>query len=140
MLEMSRRADVFSATRSAFDERPFSWGTVDCIKVTAFHLRGMGHAVRFGTSGSYRTALGASRALARAGHATLCDAIASVGLIEIPPAACLLGDILVGPGTDAFEAIGIYVGNEAIYAFHEGTDVMSIGRILDHGRLRGWRA
>ena len=143
MTEMERRVAAVRLTMSHFAGKPFAWGRTDCAKVAAWHLRQMGHRVSgMGKAGTYKTPLGARRALSRLGHETLTDALGAIGLLEIAPAAALPGDIVVTPGTDGFEALTIVAGNGAVLGFHE--DALELGlqaiRIGNANSGRAWRA
>ncbi len=121
MTEIERRVAAVKATMARFSGKAFAWGRVDCAKLVAFHLRQMGHHESLGLAkaGSYRSALSARRALERAGHASLGAALESVGMVPIPPAAALPGDIIELPGEAAFEALTICVGNGRVFGFHQ---------------------
>ncbi len=141
MSDLQARVDAVKATQAHFAGRPFAWGRVDCVKVAAWHLRAMGHHLGLGLNkaGTYRSALGARRALERAGHASLAAALDGV-LPRIAPAAALPGDLLIGPGTDEWEALGIYAGNGAVVGFYDGEKGLTIVRLNSGIAGRAWRA
>ncbi|MES3154338.1 DUF6950 family protein [Sphingomonas faeni] len=141
MSELARRTAAVEATRAHFAGKPFAWGKVDCAKIGAFHLRQMGRHDALGLSraGTYRSALSARRALARAGHESLSAALDSIGLVRIPPAAALPGDIVLTPGTDDWEALGIIAGNDAVLSFHEDADGLDYARVFDWSAAEAWR-
>ena len=143
MTEMERRIAAVTATWDHFRGRPFAFGRVDCVKVAVWHLRQMGHRVTgIGQAGSYRTAVSARRALARAGFASLAEAVTAVGLDEIAPAAALPGDVLLAPSADNLESMGIVAGNGMVIGFHD--DALDAGvqrvRIVDIAAVRAFRA
>ncbi|UIJ43731.1 hypothetical protein LZK98_11580 [Sphingomonas cannabina] len=143
MTEIERRVAVTRATQARFAGRPHAYGSVDCVRVAAWHLRKMGRKVTgLAKAGSYKTAKGARRALTRAGFSSLVDAIQANGLVEIAPAAALPGDLMTSAGTDDLEAICIYAGNGAMLGFSE--EAMASGlqaiRIADFSAIRAWRA
>lgn len=109
------------ATYDHWGDRAFAWGKADCVKMAAWHLRGMGHVVRFAKAGSYSTAIGAKRALRRAGFASLTLALDGHFLPRIPLAMAMEGDIVMGAGDGPFEALGILLGNGAMLGFHADT-------------------
>jgi hypothetical protein len=139
MTEIERRVVAVNATRARFAGRAFAWGTVDCAKVVAWHLRKMGHRIGISKAGSYSTALSAKRALARWGVETLTEALDKAMLDRIPPAAALAGDVVQLPGTDAFDALAVVAGNGAVLGFHEDSDTLEVVR-LDVVPLAAWRA
>lgn len=70
--------------------RRFAWWSADCIRLLRTHLVNNGHAPP--PLPHYRSALGAKRALTKAGHADLAALLDSL-LVRIPPAAMLAGDV-----------------------------------------------
>ena len=115
------RIAATQATRDAFFGRAFAWGQADCAQLLAFHLRGMGHRIPLAKVGSYKSALGAKRALARFGVATLAEAMDRAGFARIPPAAAVAGDVLELPGSDGFAAMTVALGNGRVLGWHETT-------------------
>lgn len=119
MKPLIRRQQAVQATVNRFRGRSFAFGSVDCAKVTAFHLKQLGHKVRLSKAGQYKTLVGAQRALRRLGYETLTDAMDGHGFARIAPAACLLGDVVSFPCDHPIGALGIVVGNGNMMAFHE---------------------
>jgi hypothetical protein len=138
---MQDRVDAVAATMARFKGRPFRWGSVDCAKLGAFHLRRMGHHQGLGLAkaGTYRSALGARRAIERAGHASIAAALDGIGLPRIPPAAALPGDVMLSDGTEGLEALAIYAGNGAALGFHEDAAGAEVIRIADWSDMKAWR-
>lgn len=116
---MTRRVAAAQATLDRFQGRPFAFGKDDCARMVLFHLRQIGLKPRIAKAGSYSTLLGARRALARAGFATLAEAVDAQGLLRIPPAAAVVGDLLMMPGVDDFGALAVALGNGRVIAWHE---------------------
>lgn len=119
---MTRRVAAAQATLDRFQGRPFAFGKDDCARMVLFHLRQIGLKPRNAKAGSYSTLLGARRALARAGFATLAEAIDAQGLLRIPPAAAVVGDLLMMPGVDDFGALAVALGNGRVIAWHEDAE------------------
>ncbi|SEM63035.1 hypothetical protein SAMN05192583_0895 [Sphingomonas gellani] len=117
--EMVRRVAAAQATLARFRDRPFRWGSNDCARMAAFHLRQMGHKPQLAKAGSYRSALAARAALKRLGFATLAEALDAIGLQRVAPAEAWVGDIVMGDSGDVFGALGVLLGNEAMIGFHE---------------------
>lgn len=143
MTEIERRVAAIAATRARFEGRAFAWGRVDCAKVAAFHLRQMGHRRSLGLAraGSYSSALGARRALRRAGHDSLERALERAGAVPIAAAAALPADMLITPGTDGIDALAIMLGNMAVLGFHEdamarGVTIIRINTLADFRAVR----
>lgn len=116
---MVRRVAAAQATLDRFKDRPFAFGSDDCARMAVFHLRQLGFKPRIAKAGSYSTLLGARRALARAGFATLADAVDAQGLLRIPPAAAAVGDLLMVPGVDDLGALAVALGNGRVLMWHE---------------------
>lgn len=113
-----RRVEVAQGTLDRFRDKPFQWGTRDCSRMVAAHLRAMGYKVKLPPAGSYRSLRGATRALAAAGFGTVGEALDALGLLRIPPAAALPGDIIEWPSENHLAALGIAVGNGRMVGFH----------------------
>lgn len=143
MNEMQRRVDACEATVAKFRGRPFQFGTCDCAKIATAHLRHMGRKVTgLAKAGTYNSALGARRALKRVGYGSLADALTGLGLLPIASAAALPGDIVIGDGGDSWEAMGVFVGNGMLFAFHDdaleaGPMMVRVNRLAD---VKAWRA
>ena len=103
-----RRMRTTEAAIARFADQPFAWGTVDCLRLTAFVLREMGHAPPLRQAGRYSPLLGAHRALKRTGFA----------LRRITPALALPADILALPsGFEAMPALGVVLSQGRVLAF-----------------------
>ena len=116
---MVDRVRLTQATVDRFRGREFRFGSVDCVRVAAWHVRQFGYRPQLGKAGAYKTAIGARAALKRAGFDTIADGLDALGLERVAPAAAWVGDIVMGEGDDAFGALGIMLGNEAMLGFHE---------------------
>lgn len=88
------------ATKKKFFEQPFEWGTNDCLQMAAFCLKQLGHEEPTSKVRAYTDEKSALKALARAGHRSLVDAVNAYGLEPIAPAMAVMGDIV------AYEAVG----------------------------------
>lgn len=106
----------------------FAWGRTDCLMTAAdwvAEMRGFDPAARW--RGRYTTALGAARVLARAGYASLEEALDAV-LETVQPVRAQRGDLVLLPvpgREDAGEslarmAVGIVTGPEAMVPQPEG--------------------
>lgn len=116
-----KRKKAIDATKAKFEGKPFAWGSVDCVKLCAFHLRRLGHKVKLSGSGNYRSAAAATKALENMGFATLADAVDAQGLERIPPAMRLLGDLVLLPGDHELGGLCIHAGGDKLLGFHEDT-------------------
>lgn len=128
MNELLRRRDVAQAAVDRFQGVPFEYGKNDCARLAAFVLRQMGHRPQLGKAGGYRSALGARRALARAGHHSLAAALDALGLLRIAPAAALPADIIMVPAEGGLDgSLQVAVGNRRTLGYHEdliGADIL----------------
>ncbi len=116
---MVRRVAAAQATLDRFKGRPFAFGRDDCARMAVFHLRQLGLKPKIAKAGSYSSLLGARRALARAGFASLAAAVDAQGLLRIPPAAAVVGDLLMLPGVDELGALVVAMGNGRVLGWHE---------------------
>lgn len=129
VMEARRRAT--QATADRFREKPFTWGKNDCVRMVAFHLRKLGYRPKLAKAGSYSSALGAKRALARSGHENIGQALDALGLERIAPAMALLGDIVQMPGDSGFDALGISLGGQSLLGYHEDLPGAGSLKIID---------
>jgi hypothetical protein len=124
-MDLPARQAITGETIKRWQGRAFAWGTADCARLVLCHLKRCGARPALGTAGTWRSALGAARALGRAGFANLGEALDAVGLPRIAPAFAMIGDVVQLPSPDRFEALGIVLGNGRVLAWIEGAD--------DHG-------
>lgn len=120
---MLSRRDAAQATLDRFKGEAMRYGKNDCVRMAAFVLRKRGHRPQLGKAGTYSNAIGAQRALKRAGFDTLADALDALGLERIPPAAALPADIIMVPGEGSFGgALQVVVGNGRTLGYHQDLD------------------
>lgn len=120
------RQKATDATLAKFGGKPFAWGSVDCGKLAAFHLRQLGRKVRLSQFGQYSSALSAVAALKRRGYANLHEALDGIGLPRIAPASMLTGDLIAFPADHPLGALALFVGNGNVAGFHELADSLAI--------------
>lgn len=138
MIEMIRRQQAAQAAVDRFKGQPWQLGKNDCVRMAAFVLRKMGHRPQLGKAGSYTTGAGAMRALKRAGHNSLGEALDSLGLERIAPAAARVADIVMIPGEAPLDgALTIAVGNGRVLGFHEASSVAEILQPVEF--VTAWR-
>ena len=115
--DMAGRVAAAEAAVARFAGQPFAWGRNDCLRIVAFALRELGHAPPLRMAGNYKTLLGAHRALKRTGHATLDGWVDAWGLLRIPPAAALPGDVLAFPSeVPTMPALALALSNGRVLA------------------------
>src|SRR3546814_2605189 len=117
----------FFKQKTAYEVRISDWSSDVCssdlcARVIAHQAKKLGHKVSLAKAGSYSSALGAKRALAKVGYATLSEAL-DAHLPRIAPASALLGDIIEIEGDGPLGSMGVYVGNGRIFCYHELHDV-----------------
>jgi len=113
------RTRAAQATLDQWRTRPMRLGTSDCVRMTASHLRRLGHQVKLPASGSYRTVRSALKALEDRGYQSLADALDAMGLERIAPAAVIVGDVLMLPAEDRLGALVVALGNGRVVGYHE---------------------
>jgi hypothetical protein len=89
--DLNRRHRALLKTQARFGRKPAKLGSEDCVQLTRFHLKAMGHK-NLPSTGRYQTGAGAVRALRNAGFKTLGEMMDSL-LPRIPPAMMLPGDV-----------------------------------------------
>ena len=134
---MVRRVAAAQATLDRFKARPFRFGTNDCARMAAFHLKKLGVPVRLAKAGSYRSTLGATRALRALGYSNLAAALDGHGLTRIAPAAAIVGDIVELPGEPPFGALAVAMGNGRALAYHQDADGAVVVQPTDY--VAAWR-
>lgn len=132
-----KRRDAAQATLDRFKDVPFKWGKNDCVRLVAFHLRKLGINPKLANAGSYGSLLGAKRALARAGFATIAEAVDSLGFERITPAAAAVGDIIEWPAENELGALAIAVGNGRVVAYHQDAEGAAVLQLLQF--VTAWR-
>lgn len=134
---MERRRDAAQATLDRFKDKPFEFGTSDCARLVAFHLRQIGKPVKVAKAGSYKSLLGATRALKRLGFDNLSDLMDS-HLERLPaPAFAIAGDVIAMPGEEGPGALSVCMGNGRALGFHAD----AAGAVIMEPRemLAAWR-
>lgn len=137
-IEAIERQRIAQAAVDRFLELPFEWGKVDCVRLAAFVLRARGHKAGLAKLGRYGSALGAARAMRRAGFASLAEGVDAIGLQRIAPAAAYLADLVLIPAPAPFHgALTVAVGNGRLLGFHEDQAAGIIIQPLEY--LAAWR-
>lgn len=117
--DLERRRRATQATLDKFRGRVFDWSSgVTCVHLARFHLRAMGHKVE--RLPSLRSAISARRELKKHGWHDCHDMLAGQpGLIQIAPAAMLMGDLAVLRDQDGLGAIFICAGPHMVFGWRE---------------------
>ena len=135
------RAKAAESTIAKFAGQEFAWGKADCLRLVAHTLRQLGHAPPLRDAGAYSSHLGARRALKRTGFATLPEWVDSWGLLRIPPAMALTGDVVAFPsGDDAMPGLALALSNGRVLAFVPELG-MAVSVMMNEGvvPLAAWR-
>lgn len=135
---LERRVAAAQLLLDAWKGRPFSWSAGHCIRLVAEHLKRMGYRPPLERAGSFSTAIGAGRAMRRAGVANLSDAVDLVpGLVRIAPAAALVADIVELEAEPPFSALAVAMGNGRVLGFHQ--DLAGAGLLEPRSFVGAWR-
>jgi len=117
---LERRVVATQKTLDDWKDRPFDWATGStCLRLAVEHLRRMGYRPPLSRAGTFKTALGAKGALARAGVGNLGEAVDLLGLEHIAPAMAIVGDLVELPGEAPFGALTVALGNGRVLGFHQ---------------------
>lgn len=121
---LARRVAATQEIVDTWRDRPFVWGTADCARLAAAMLSRLGWKPGLTRGGYYKSALGAAKAFRRAGFADAAEWMDDVGLLRIPPAAALPGDILGFGHPDQATRVGlaVTVGNGRAFGFMDAGD------------------
>lgn len=123
MNDQIARAAAGTAVKKRFLHQPFLLGTNDCVRLAACVLRHRGRPAGLAKAGSYKTVLGAKRALTKLGYETLAEAVDALGLVRIPPRAALAADLVMIPGEGPFGgALTMAAGNGRVLGWHQDLD------------------
>ncbi|MCH7863261.1 MAG: hypothetical protein IH998_16750 [Proteobacteria bacterium] len=133
-----RRTNAAQATLDHWKTRPMQLGTSDCVRMTASHLRRLGHKVKLPASGSYRSVRSALKALNERGYSSLADALDAMGLERIAPASAIVGDILMLPAEDKLGALVVALGNGRVVGYHEEAIGAAVLQPIEY--VTAWRA
>ncbi|BCI70015.1 hypothetical protein SPKIRA_08450 [Sphingomonas paucimobilis] len=133
-----RRTNAAQATLDQWKARPMRLGTSDCVRMTASHLRRLGHKVKLPASGSYRSVRSALKALDERGYSSLADALDAMGLERIAPASAIVGDVLMLPAEDKLGALVVALGNGRVVGYHEEAIGAAVLQPLEY--VTAWRA
>lgn len=105
MKDLQRRSLALDATHTRFMGRTLDWSKkATCAHMLRYHASKMGHELPLVPS--FRSALGAKKALKTAGFESMIDMIDNY-FERIPPAFMLPGDVMIVPGTEGFDAVYI---------------------------------
>lgn len=131
-------AQAAQACIDRFSGKAYEPGKRDCAVLAAHLLHQYGIAVPAMKGQSYKTEAAAVRALLRAGFKDLIEAVDTLGLERIAPAAARTGD-LVGMPCDGGPwgcALAVAIGNGRLLGFLDGV----CGPVQPGAFVTAWRA
>lgn len=121
MTELELRVAATSATFSRFDGQPFVLGSMDCARMTAFHLKQLGFKPSLLKGGAYSTAVGARRALKRLGVSSLSEIMDQHFPRWDARAEARVGDICCVPGQGGMgDAMQVVLHRDRVFGPNEG--------------------
>lgn len=125
MSELLRRAAATEEVLRRFQNRAFDWKAGHtCLHLARAQLLAMGH--RPPRIPAFRSALGARRAMERAGYANLAEVFDRMGLPRIAPATMWVGDLALVPGTEGFAAVFVCAGGPLVGWHDAGGETISV--------------
>lgn len=116
---MVARVAAAQWTLNRFRDRALKYGTRDCVRMTAMHIRKLGHRVKLPPADSYRSPASGLRRLRTLGYDSIADALDALGFARIAPASAIVGDVLMLPGDDRLGALAVALGNGRAIGYHE---------------------
>lgn len=135
MTEIELRVAATEATFARFNGKALKLGSVDCARMLAFQLRGLGHKASVLKGGRYTNEVGARRALMRLGVSSLSE-IMDQRFARIAPAAARVGDICCVPGVgDMGDAMQVVLHRGRVLGFLDGV----CGELINHECTMAWR-
>ena len=140
-MELLIRADAVQAVIDRYFDKSFEWGKRDCVHLAAFCIQQLGHTDPLQGVKSYKTPLGAKKAMRAAGVKDFAEHIDAMGFERIGYAMALPGDLVGFPGQfhnsdEESTALGVFIGNGRILGFANGKgDWADADRVVTHA----WR-
>lgn len=134
------RTKAATATREAFIDQGFVWGTRDCVRLAAHALKGLGYKPALVRGGFYTTALGAQRAIRKAGYPSIEAALDGLGLARLPWSYALPGDIVALPSSERWPALAVVMDYQHVLAFSALDGTCRIARPKAEEILALWSA
>jgi hypothetical protein len=136
VIDLNARADATRRTAAKYRAKPFSWANrATCIHLARTQLRNLGHMPP--PIPDFRSALGARRALLRAGFSSVSDLLDSL-LPRISPARMLVGDLAVIEGDEGFDGIVVSAGGKML-GWNEA-DASGLRILVVREYLGAWRS
>ena len=121
-MDLAERATRTEAVLMRYRDRPFAWSGANCIRLARAQASALGHDVP--PVPRFRSSLGAKKALARRGAASVTELLDQFLPRLQAPAFMLLGDLCVlrgdPAGNDAgLEAVCVADGHGNLFGWHD---------------------
>lgn len=129
-MKLDERAAATESVLERFRDKPFDWAGANCIRLARAQAKAMGHDVP--PVPVFRSPLGAKRALAKQGAASVSELL-DARFQRLPaPSFAWLGDLVTLPGDPAheLEAVGIADGQGNVWAWSAQNDFACLVPIL----------
>ena len=137
MSEIQARQKAVADTLKRFDGKPFDWATSGtCIHLLRYHAAKMGHNLP--VVPRFRSAHGAMKALKETGHGSLGELLDAY-FIPIAPAFMRLGDVMLLPSGDIFDAIVVRASVTKYIGWHETVEGCCIIDADMSAAIGAWR-
>jgi hypothetical protein len=138
-MNLVKRVAATEAVIARYRNKPFDWSTTGtCIHLARAQVVSMGH--RAPRVPEFRSAIGAGKALKKAGYDRLEDLLDAI-LPRIAPASMLVGDLALMPGGGGFDAIVIAAGGKVI-GYHDDFLDRGVVNVVPEGTspfIGAWR-
>lgn len=139
-MELIERKRAAQQTIDKYLNKPFTWGSYDCVQLVSFNLQCLGYDNPLSGLESYGTRRNALKAMKRFGVKSFAEHLEKLGFEPIPPAYALAGDIVGFPGEGSdgtgWLGLGISIGHDRALAFTG--DVATYGNLS--AATHAWRA
>ena len=121
-MRLAERSAATEEVLARFRDKPFSWHGANCIRLARAQGVAMGHSLP--PVPSFRTPLGAQRALQKRGFDSVSAMLDHYFERYPAPAFAIVGDLYAGPAAEAhgLEAVGIADGLGNVFGWHQSTD------------------
>lgn len=118
-LEFAQKRTVAQEVLDKYRDQPLVWGETDCARMVAPVLQRAGYKPGLSRAGFYKTEAAALRGMRKAGYQDLAEWLDHIGLMRIPPAAAVAGDIIAFPADPPWTwALALALGNGRILGPH----------------------
>lgn len=143
-MNLAERADALTRVLIKYRDKPFDWAGANCIRLARAMAVEMGHEVP--PVPLFRSPLGAKRALAKQGAATVEELLDKWFPRLSAPAFAMMGDLVSLPadpesaeGRMGLSAIGLVDGQGHLFAWHQDCECMTTIRMFEADTGAAWR-